>query len=128
MSQSLEKIDYRFKTRFKMLFALMNNGQLYEMRRRTPTEYRDFEKQVVKYIDEGIPLLWSLELGEYPEEPAIAEQAGGGHMRMVIGYNKDNGKLIFSDTWGAGHEIKYMKMEDAYKATHGLFVMHPTTR
>jgi hypothetical protein len=128
MSRALEKVDFRFKTRFTMLFALMTNGKLFEMRREQPSEFRDFEKKVIDYVDDGIPLLWSLELGKFPEEPAIAQQAGGGHMRMVIGYNTGNGKLIFSDSWGAGHELKYMDMQDAYKATHGLFVMHPTVR
>ncbi|MEM8954211.1 MAG: C39 family peptidase, partial [Verrucomicrobiota bacterium] len=128
MSEALEKVDFRFKTRFTELFALMTNGKLYEMRRREPSEFRDFEKKVVDYVDDGIPLLWSLELGKYEEEPAIAQQAGGGHMRMVIGYNPENGKLIFSDSWGAGHELKYMDMRDAYRATQGLFVMHPTVR
>ncbi|MEM7147589.1 MAG: C39 family peptidase [Verrucomicrobiota bacterium] len=128
MAEALEKVDFRFKTRFTKLFALMTNGKLYEMRRREPSEFRDFEKKVVDYVDDGIPLLWSLELGKYEEEPSIAQQAGGGHMRMVIGYNPENGKLIFSDSWGAGHEVKYMDMRDAYQATHGLYVMHPTVR
>ena len=128
MSAALEKVDFRFKTRFTMLFALMTNGKLYEMRRQEPSEFKDFEKKIVEYVDEGIPLLWSLELGKFEEEPAISQQANGGHMRMVIGYNAGNGKLIFSDSWGAGHEVKYMDMRDAYKATHGLFVMHPTLR
>jgi hypothetical protein len=128
MSQALEKVDFRFKTRFTMLFALMTNGKLYEMRRREPSEFKDFEKKIVDYVDDGIPLLWSLELGKFEEEPAISPQTNGGHMRMVIGYNPENGKLIFSDSWGAGHEVKYMDMKDAYKATHGLYVMHPTVR
>ena len=49
-------------------------------------------------------------------------------MRMIIGYNTRDRKVIFSDSWGAGHEMKRMDFEDAYKATHGLFVMHPTVR
>lgn len=128
ISQSLERIDYRFKTRFEELFALMTDGQIYEIRRGKPSDVEEFEKQIMKSVDEGIPLLWSLELGKYPEEPAISQQASGGHMRMVIGYNTASGKLIFSDTWGAGHEMKRMTMENAFKATYGLYVMKPTVR
>ena len=126
MSQSLEKIDYRFKTRFKRLMALAADGTLREDLRSKPSEQRDFEKHVAKYVDDGIPLLWSLTLGEFPEEPPNSKQANGGHMRMIIGYNSNARKIIFSDTWGAGHEIKYMKTDDAFQATTGLFVMTPT--
>ncbi len=128
MAGSLEKIDYRFKTRFKLLMALMTDGTLRESPGSSPSGQRDFETHVSGYVDDGIPLLWSLNLGEFPEEPPIAKQASGGHMRMIIGYNTAKRLLVFSDTWGAGHEIKYMKMDDAFKATKGLFVMTPTTR
>jgi len=47
-------------------------------------------------------------------------------MRLIIGYNDKTEEIIFSDSWGAGHEAKRMKMSDAYKASHGLFVLKPT--
>ena len=72
-----------------------------------------------------IPLLWALELGRYPEEPANAAQAGGNHMRLIIGYNQGKQQLIFTDSWGAGHELKRMKLEDAFKATLAMYVIEP---
>ena len=45
---------------------------------------------------------------------------------MVTGYNDSTGEIIFSDSWGAGHEKKRMRMSDAHKATRGLFVLKPT--
>jgi hypothetical protein len=47
-------------------------------------------------------------------------------MRMIIGYNDSTEEIIFSHSWGAGHESKKMKMSDAYKATQGLFGLKPT--
>ena len=47
-------------------------------------------------------------------------------MRLIIGYNDKEQKLIFSDSWGAGHEFKRMKMSDAYKATKGVYSLRPT--
>jgi uncharacterized protein YvpB len=47
-------------------------------------------------------------------------------MRLIIGIDKEN--LYFSDSWGAGHELGTMSLRDAFAATTGLFVMHPTVR
>lgn len=132
MSEALGKIDYRFKTRFK-IHAMGHEGQLVEVDERKMTVGRDFpqsqfEKVIQKSIDDGIPLLWGLTLGEYPEEPPIALQQGGGHMRMIIGYNMAARQIIFTDSWGAGHEMKRMAMDDAYKASSGLFTMTPTVK
>ncbi len=132
MAEALGKIDFRFKTRFKILGMLAGAGLVeVDERKMTggkPVSEVQFSKDIHHYIDEGIPLLWGLTLGKYPEEPSIAEQAGGGHMRMIIGYNDKTGHVLFSDSWGAGHELKRMKMTDAYSATHGLFAMSPTQR
>ncbi|MES2922300.1 MAG: C39 family peptidase [Verrucomicrobiota bacterium] len=130
MAEALGKIDFRFKTRFKILGMLAGSG-LVEVNERKMTAGKavgevEFAKDVHRYIDEGIPLLWALTLGKYPEEPSIAQQAGGGHMRMIIGYNDKTGHVLFSDSWGAGHELKRMTLSNAYSATHGLFVMLPT--
>ena len=97
------------------------------MRDAEPASGREFAKQVHKYIDGGIPLLWSLELGLHPEQPELSEQTSGGHMRLIIGYNDRTEELLFSDSWGAGHERKRMKCRDAYQATKGLFALEPTT-
>jgi len=79
-------------------------------------------------IDDGIPLLWGLEVGRFEEDPPLKMQTSGGHMRMIIGYNDRANRLIFSDSWGAGHEFKSMDASEAYRATHGLFSMKPIVR
>lgn len=132
MSEALGKIDYRFKTRFK-IHAMGHEGRLVQVDERKMTVGRDFpqsqfEKVIQKSIDDGIPLLWGLTLGEYPEEPPISLQQGGGHMRMIIGYNNVTRRVIFTDSWGAGHEMKRMAMDHAYNASHGLFAMTPTVK
>ena len=132
MAEALGKIDFRFKTRFKILGMLAGAG-LVEVDERKMTAGKlvsdtAFSKEIHRYIDEGIPLLWGLTLGKFPEEPSIAEQSGGNHMRMIIGYNDKTGHVLFSDSWGAGHELKRMTLGNAYSATHGLFAMSPTVR
>lgn len=133
MAEALGKLDYRFKTRFKILCMAATSNQLVEVEERKmtvgkPVDRDKFAKEIHRYIDDGIPLLWALTLGLYPEEPAIARQAGGGHMRMIIGYNDKTGHVLFSDSWGAGHELKRMTLNYAYDATQGLFAMSPTVR
>lgn len=94
-------------------------------------DYNKFGRLVKEYVDKGVPILWSLTLGLYPENGKPAMQNGGGHMRLIIGYNmKDpaNPTLIFSDSWGAGHEKKTIDMPSAFAATHGLIVLEPQQR
>ena len=128
MMKALQAIDGHFKTQFKPLMLLYTDRQLHEPRGHKVVDDRDFQKTVQDYVSKGIPILWGLELGKYPEEPPINMQAGGGHMRLIIGFNPKTNQLIFTDSWGPGHEMKRMKMSDAYKATHGIFAMQPTTR
>jgi hypothetical protein len=132
MSEALGKIDYRFKTRFK-IHAMGYENRLVQVNEREMTVGRDFpqsqfEKVIQKSIDDGVPLLWGLTLGEYPEEPPISKQQSGGHMRMIIGYNNSTRRVIFTDSWGAGHEMKRMAYDDAYHASNGLFTMTPTVK
>lgn len=130
-NEQLGKIDHLFKTRFECL-AVRHNTGLVELKDNRyvgdPVPNEDFHKMVRKSIDDGIPLLWSLGLGQYQEEPPLSEQTSGGHMRMIIGYNDEKNKIIFSDSWGAGHEYKMMNADDALKATQGLFSMKPIVR
>ncbi len=76
-------------------------------------------------IDKGIPVMWALQLGKYPENGEPAKQAGGGHVRLIIGYNTTKGEIIFSDSWGAGHEKKRMVAADASACTMGLYLLQP---
>ncbi len=133
MAQELDKIDYRFKTRLEIIGMLSTGGGLTEVDVKKgqylvgdPVDERKFLKEIRSYVDKGLPLLWALELGRYPEKPQLSPQTAGGHMRMIIGYNDKDEEVIFSDSWGAGHEAKKMKMSDCYKASHGLFVLKPT--
>jgi hypothetical protein len=132
MAKELDKIDYRFKTRLDiigmgqpMTEVDVKRGEYFVGK---PVDERKFLKAIHDYIDDGLPLLWSLELGRFPEVPQLSPQTSGGHMRLIVGYNDKTEEIIFSDSWGARHEAKRMKMSDSYKASHGLFVLKPTVR
>ena len=88
--------------------------------------YERFMKAVRENIDKGVPVMWALQLGLFPENGEKARQAGGGHMRLIIGYNATKDEIIFSDSWGAGHEKKRMAAPDASAATMGLYLLQPS--
>ena len=44
---------------------------------------------------------------------------------MIIDYNDAKKQILFTDSWGAGHELKRMALLDAYDVTIGLFSMAP---
>ncbi len=85
-----------------------------------------FRKLVRGAIDEGIPLMWSVQLGLFKE--GNLPQAGGGHMRLIIGYNDEKGEVLFSDSWGPGHELKRMAEAEAWTITSGLYGMEPKAK
>lgn len=45
----------------------------------------------------------------------------------IIGYNTAKNEIIFSDSWGDGHEMKRMAAPDASAATMGLYLLQPST-
>jgi len=123
MYAALSKLDSRYGARFR---AVKANRPFTRM---TVKDFERFQKpdlmKVVKeYIDEGKPLLWALDLGRAPADPGLPQQ-GGGHMRLIIGYNEKNQEIIFTDSWGAGHEKKHMTARAADTCTDALFVMEP---
>jgi len=80
--------------------------------------------KVKESIDKGIPLTWGVMLGLVPEVPALP-QAGGGHLRLIIGYNPQTKELLYSDSWGQGHELKRMSFDAAWGITTSLHTIEP---
>lgn len=124
MQKSLAKIDGAFKVTFK---PLVNPELYYSGNGKRRVSDKEFLSLIKENVEKGVPLLWGLILGEKPEDPPLpgSGQTRGGHMRMVIGYNLAKNQVIFTDSWGAGHELKRMALLDAYDVTMGLYSMAP---
>lgn len=86
--------------------------------------FRAFQKALHEQVNMGVPLIWAVTLGIYPE-PDIP-QARGGHMRLIIGYNDKTREIVYTDTWGAGHEYKRMSLDDAWTITDAVLYLKPT--
>ena len=78
-------------------------------RMRERRDYRDFQEAIKTNIDRGIPLMLVIP----------------GHMRIINGYNDKTGDIIYTDSFGAGHEKKNMKFEDAWVDTLKLMIIEP---
>ena len=134
MAKELDQIDYRFKTRLNIIGMRQRGGFVKVKKQRNryiigkAVDEKAFLAAIRSSIDTGIPLLWSLQIGQFPEKPNLRPQTNGGHMRTIIGYNDKDKEIIFSDSWGAGHEFKKMAYSHAYRASSGLYQLKPTTR
>lgn len=106
-----------------VMYQAMRGDVLKELRTRNKADLGKFTREVQGEIDKGVPLLWSVQLGLFPERGV--PQSGGGHMRLIIGYNTKTQEILFSDSWGAGHELKRMPMDVAWTITTGLLTIEP---
>ena len=87
------------------------------------SRYTKFMKDVHQYVNVGKPLFWGVVLGTYPETDL--PQTRGGHMRLIIGYNDKKKEILYTDTWGKGHELKRMPADWAWTISRTLMVMKP---
>jgi hypothetical protein len=102
------------------LFMSMDNAVLKEARTRSRSDMGRFERAIKREIDKGIPLLWSMIVGIVEETPKLP-QGFGGHMRLIIGYNDKTEELLYTDSWGPGHELKRMSVDNAWTISTGLY-------
>ncbi|MEI6219123.1 MAG: hypothetical protein WCP86_09500 [bacterium] len=91
---------------------------------REQAAFKKFIADIADSVDQGIPLEWIVMLGLVKEVPELPQSAGG-HMRVVYGYNKVTKELLYTDSWGMGHERKTMSFEDGWTITTGLFSLDP---
>ena len=105
------------------IYREFDPGLLKQARVKRDTAMAQFKTQVSQAVDRGVPLVWAVMLGKIPETPPI--QGAGGHMRLIIGYNDRTGEILYSDTWGAGHELKRLSLADAWTITMGLYTVVP---
>lgn len=145
--------------------------QILKASRTASPEYNRFKQEVVQNINNGIPIMWALQLGLFwedrieesyeanryavtgddtPEDEKSAKEAeedaeekkkemeelrkkhprppaymSGGHMRLIVGYDTGKQLIFYTDSWGPGHEMKSMPIDQAWTATSAMFVLEP---
>jgi uncharacterized Zn-binding protein involved in type VI secretion len=113
------------------IYAAMKPKVVKKMRMKD-FRYKKFMAGVKAQVDQGVPVFWGVTLGMFPE-PGLP-QVAGGHIRLIIGYveGKDPKtkkteikEILYTDSWGAGHELKRMPADWAFAITHDAFFLKP---
>jgi hypothetical protein len=155
MYGALAKIDQRYNLNLTLMMIAPGHLSGMQVKNKSELEHAkkaDLGKIISEAIDHGVPLLWGVELP--PGETGLAPQPGttpqpvppprsvpsrpglppipmamqstrAGHLRMIIGYNSKTGAVIYTDSWGAGHERKVMPYAQAVGMTAAVFSMKP---
>lgn len=107
----------------QQIYTAMKPDLLKQARTHNKAEVDRFRHMVQDHIDQGIPVLWSVMLGVLPETKA--PKGIGGHMRLIVGYNADTNEILYSDSWGPGHELKRMPAGNAWTMTTSMDSIEP---
>ncbi|MEI8064628.1 MAG: hypothetical protein WCH84_11260 [Verrucomicrobiota bacterium] len=107
-----------------MVYREMDPALLKEARLKRDAQLANFKTTINKSIANGVPLSWGCVLGVAKEKPEV--KGFGGHFRLIIGYNDRTQEILYTDTWGAGHELKRLPLADAWMITLGLYNMQPS--
>ncbi|QSH40515.1 cysteine peptidase family C39 domain-containing protein [Lentisphaerota bacterium ZTH] len=84
--------------------------------------FRSFKRKITAAINAGTPVLWAVQLGVIKEGK---KRQFGWHMRIVNGYNSRNDELIYSDSWGKGHEEKKLTWAQAWSMSIAAYMITP---
>lgn len=106
-------------------------------------------KEIAKYIDKGLPIMWTLCSTKNFNETAnkrtqerksvtnwaewktkVTEAAAANslpkdkdtrHIVLIIGYNKDTNEMAFSDSWGEDFKERWITLQEAEQVSDGRF-------
>lgn len=111
------------KNFYELIYGQMKPDILRDCRNKNRGAVSSFQRHVKAHIDIGIPVLWSVVLGVLPD--GSKAKSPSGHMRLIIGYNEKTNEILFSDSWGIGHELLRMPLADAWAITHVTATVEP---
>jgi len=110
-------------------YAAFQNDRSYDVQREvllsSALKTAAFDENVTARIDESDPIFWTVRMGDVSEKiphgnDTYLSTDHGSHMRLIIGYNEDRGEILYSDSWGEGHELKRMDASDALSITTAM--------
>ena len=125
LARRKQKAEVRigYASSYEQLYARMDPELLSQARQKSKGDFEKFQRNVISHVDRGIPLVWGVITGKVTENPPV--RSVGGHLRSIIGYNKGRSQIIYSDSWGKGHERKTLSLSDAWAITTGLYAIEP---
>ena len=131
LARKKKKPEQKMVMRGRMIYldeTIFNlDPEIYAQVRNNDPEFRKFHQTIVRNVNAGIPVIWCVLLGIMPEDK-LSPQSKGGHMRLIIGYNEKNQEILYTDSWGMGHELKSMPIQHAWPITTRVLYMIPRAR
>ena len=109
------------------LYWNMNLDTLRTAKLKHTVDFARFKTEVAKQIELGVPLIWHVMMGKIPEPDLQVSGSCVFLPRLIIGYNAKTGEVLLTDGFGAGHELKRLKWEDAWAIGLSLYVIKPNT-
>ncbi|MEA2069630.1 MAG: C39 family peptidase [Verrucomicrobiota bacterium] len=93
-------------------------------------------ESVAEYIDMGLPIMWHFTSTpdfqmkanvntaerngiEVKDKDRIPTGGIGGHICLIIGYNKKTGEIAISDSWGSKYSERWVKAHEAQLVSRG---------
>ncbi|MGF1482945.1 MAG: C39 family peptidase [Opitutales bacterium] len=68
---------------------------------------RRMADEIQEAIERGQPVIWGIP----------------GHLRLIIGIHPETRELVYSDTWGRGHEYKALSWNEGRRLTFGMWTL-----
>jgi hypothetical protein len=106
-------------------------------RKLSETQSEPSVENIAKHIDKGLPIMWYLgstpnfqqaandntarRNGEEKKEndSGQSEDTGsGGHVCLIIGYNRQTGEIAISDSWGPKFSERWVSSQDAREVSY----------
>lgn len=106
-------------------------------------------KELAKYIDKGVPVMWTLfstdkfndtanqrtkdrkgvtnwaswktKVTEESATNRLPKDKTTGHVVLIIGYNKDTNEIAFSDSWGERYKERWITIPEAEQVSQQRF-------
>ena len=129
--QKKERIDIknffsgrRMLSPFEKIIGSLDYGIYRDTRCCDTRNSNKFTAEIQNSIDKGIPLVWAIYSFQNMTDGKKIGKVNG-HMRIINGYNKKTNQIIYTDSWGKGHEIKYMDVKDAWTINIMLMQIRP---
>ena len=112
------RVDYKFDE----VFSNVKKGTYVKMRQNERPGADRMFITVKDSIDRGIPLMWMVIIfpGDLRQQPKASF-----HARLINGYNSNTKEIIYTDTWGPGHEKKTMKLAEAWAISNMILNIRP---
>lgn len=107
------------------LFSKYEYGIFRDVRTKSASKLNSFAREIERSVANGIPLAWATFVFESTEAEAKIGKISL-HMRIINGINPKTREIIYTDSWGEGHEKKRMSYEDAWAITLYLIQISPT--